>query len=256
MLIPSSSSLRAAQRSYRAEGIVLGAILGFIALALLLPAIAQDPKYHLFADQRSWLGVPRAADVLSNLAFVAVGLFGAIMLISPHSAHLRSATATSLWCVAVGYALTGIGSAWYHLHPNDATLVWDRLPMTVVLTGVISAAIAERVGDNLAIGSLAVLSVGGIASVVYWRSSGNLTPYAVFQFGGVAFLVGLLALTRVRGIPFAWSWIVGWYCFAKVAELADRSVWEATSGVVAGHTIKHIAAAIAGAAMFYPLRKR
>ena len=88
MLTPSSSSLRAAQRSYRAEGIVLGAILGIIALALLLPAIAQDPKYHLFADQRSWFGIPRAADVFSNLAFVAVGLFGAIALLLPRSVLL------------------------------------------------------------------------------------------------------------------------------------------------------------------------
>ena len=53
---------------------MLGAIVVLVTLALLLPPIAQDPQYHLFADQRSWLGVPRVADVLSNLAFVAVGL--------------------------------------------------------------------------------------------------------------------------------------------------------------------------------------
>jgi hypothetical protein len=231
-------------------------MLGFIALALLLPAIAQNPKYHLFADQRIWLGVPRAADVFSNLAFVAVGLFGAIILLLPHGAHLRKATAASLWCVAVGFVLTGIGSAWYHLQPNDATLVWDRLPMTLVLAGVISAAVAERLGENIAIAALAVLVVAGVVSVMYWRSSGNLTPYAVLQFGGIAALLALLALTRGSDDPFAWWWIVGWYCFAKVAELMDQNVWEATGGIVAGHTIKHLAAAAAGAAMFYPLRNR
>ena len=235
---------------------MLGAIVALVALALLLPAIAQDPKYHLFADQRPWLGVPRAADVLSNLAFVAVGLFGALTLLSPRRLPLHNATATSLWCVAAGFVLTGIGSAWYHLQPNDATLVWDRLPMTLVLAGVISAAIAERVGENIATVALAVLIVVGIVSVIYWRSSGNLTPYAVLQFGGIAALVALLALTRAGDDPFAWGWIVGWYCFAKLAELADQNVWQATGGILAGHTIKHVAAAAAGAAMFYPLRNR
>ena len=168
---------------------MLGAIIALIMLAVLLPAVAQDTKYHQFADQRTWLGVPRAADVLSNLAFVAVGLFGAITLLSPPRLPLRNATTTSLWCVAAGFVLTGIGSAWYHLQPNDATLVWDRLPMTLVLAGVISAAIAERVGENVAIAALAVLIVAGVVSVMYWRSSGNLTPYAVLQFGGIAALL-------------------------------------------------------------------
>jgi hypothetical protein len=235
---------------------VLGAIVALVAVALLLPAIAQDPKYHLFADQRTWLGVPRAADVLSNLAFIAIGLFGGFTLLSPRRLPLRNATVTSLWCVAAGFVLTGIGSAWYHWQPNDATLVWDRLPMTLVLAGVISTAIAERVGENVAIAALALLIAAGIASVMYWRSSGNLTSYAVLQFGGIAALLVLLAMTRGDGDPFAWSWVVGWYCFAKVAELADQSVWQATNGLLAGHAIKHLAAAAAGAAMFYPLRNR
>jgi hypothetical protein len=234
---------------------VLGAIIALVTLAVLLPPVAQNAKYHLFADQRSWLGVPRAADVLSNVAFVAVGLFGAVTLRSPRRLPLRNATAASLWCVATGFVLTGIGSVWYHLQPNDATLVWDRLPMTLVLAGVMSAAIAERVGENVAIVALAVLIVAGVVSVMYWRSSGNLTPYAVLQFGGIAALLALLVLTRSSGDPFAWWWIVGWYCLAKVAELADQNVWQATSGIVAGHTIKHLAAAAAGAAMFSPLRR-
>jgi hypothetical protein len=241
--------------SRRAEASVVGAIILLVTLALLLPTFVQDPNYHLFADQRTWLGVPRAADVLSNLAFIAVGLFGAVTLLSPRRLPLHTATATSLWCIAAGFGLTGIGSAWYHLQPNDATLVWDRLPMTLVLSGVISAAIAERVGDNVAIVALAVLIVAGVFSVTYWRSSGNLTPYAVLQFGGIAALLALLVLTRAGHDPFAWGWIVGWYCFAKVAELADQNVWQATSGILAGHTIKHLAAAAAGATMFYPLRR-
>ncbi len=100
-----------------------------------MPAIAQDQAYHLFADQRSWLGIPRAADVLSNLAFVLVGLAGIARLASRRRTRFSAATEAGLWCVALGFLCTGAGSAWYHLNPVDATLAWDRLAMTLVFAG-------------------------------------------------------------------------------------------------------------------------
>ena len=238
----------------RADIIVVAVFVALSALAFFLPPISQDPRYHAFADPRSWGSVPFAANVLSNLAFVAVGIFGAFALGSRQRVRLTHAAAISVACVALGFFLTGAGSAWYHAQPNDATLVWDRLPMTLVLAGVIAAAIAVRVGDALAIVALLVLLSAGIFSVLYWRASGNLAPYAVFQFGGIATLIALLLATPAERDPFAWWWIVGWYCFAKVAELADHNVWQWSGGVVAGHTIKHLASAAAGAAMFHSLR--
>jgi hypothetical protein len=46
------------------------------------------------------------------------------------------ATDAGLWCIALGLVLTAIGSAWYHRDPNNATLVWDRLP-DAVFAGVL-----------------------------------------------------------------------------------------------------------------------
>ena len=200
--------------------------------------------------------MPFAANVLSNFAFVAVGVFGVFVLRAPRRIHLTPTTVISLAFVAVGFVLTGIGSAWYYAYPNDAPLEWDRLPMTLVLAGIIAAAICVRIGDQLAAVARATLTALGAVSVLYWRASGNLAPYAVFQFGGIAALIALLLATRGGRDPFAWWWIVGWYCFAKAAELADRNVWEWTGAIVSGHTIKHLSAAAAGATMFYSLRKR
>jgi hypothetical protein len=242
--------------SHRALGVVLAAFAALIALALLLPAIRQDTQYHLFADQRVWLGVPRAADVLSNLAFVAVGLFGVLRLLASRRLHFGYATEAGLWCVALGFIFTGVGSAWYHLEPTDTTLVWDRLPMTLVFAGVIGAALAERVGRSVATPALMGLVVLGAASIAYWRHTGNLSPYVVLQFGGIAALLVLLAATRKGGDPFPWWWVAGWYGFAKLAELADRGVWQTTGGLFAGHSVKHLASAAAGAAVFWPLRAR
>lgn len=55
----------------------LFALVGIVLAAgawMLLPEIRQPQAYHSFADQRVFMGVPHAADVLSNLAFVAVAV--------------------------------------------------------------------------------------------------------------------------------------------------------------------------------------
>lgn len=57
----------------------------------------------------------------------------------------------------IGFGSSGIGSAWYHLDPDDVTLAWDRLPITLVFTGVLGTAIAQRVGEDVARVALAVL---------------------------------------------------------------------------------------------------
>jgi hypothetical protein len=238
----------------RAERACLAVLFLALAAWTVMPVIPQDPAYHHFADQRPWLGVPRAADVLSNAAFLLVGLFGIARLASRDRRPLSSATEAGLWCLALGLVCTAAGSAWYHVNPTDATLVWDRLPMTLVFTGVLGAAIAQRVGANVARVSLAVLFELGVVSIAFWHMTGNLSLYLVLQFGGVAALLLLLLSTRKGDDPFPWWWVVGWYALAKVVEAADRPLWDATGGLVGGHALKHVFAAAAGAAAFIPLR--
>lgn len=236
------------------------ACVGVLALVPMawaaMPAIAQDPAYHLFADQRSWLGIPRAADVLSNLAFVLVGLIGIARLASRRRTRFSAATEAGLWCVALGFLCTGAGSGWYHLNPIDATLAWDRLAMTLVFAGMLGTAVAQRIGPNAARVSLVVLVLLGIASIAYWRLAGDLSLYVTFHAGAVAALLALLLAARRDDDPFPWWWIIGWYVLAKLFEAADHGIWEATHGVIAGHTLKHLAAAAAGVAAFRPLRSR
>jgi hypothetical protein len=238
----------------RAEQIGVGALLLIFVVWSVLPAIPQDPGYHLFADQRQWLGIRHAANVLSNAAFVLVGLYGIARLAARDRARFPAATEAGLYCLALGLIFTGLGSAWYHLDPDDVTLAWDRLPMTLVFTGVLAVAIAQRVGQNVARVGLAILSELGVVSIVYWRMSGDLSLYLTLQFGGVAALLLLLLLTRRGDDPFPWWWVIAWYGLAKVAEAADQGIWQVTNGFLAGHMLKHLAAAIAGAAALSPLR--
>jgi hypothetical protein len=237
-----------------AERWVLVALLVAVAGAWLAPAVRQDPAYHRFADQRLWLGIANAANVLSNAAFLAVGLYGAARLASTCDRALSPATRAGLWCVAAGFCFTAAGSAWYHIQPADATLVWDRLPMTLIFTGLLGVAIAQRFGENIARACLAVVLELGVASVVYWHVTGNLTPYLLLQYGGLAALLLVVLLTRRGGDPFPWWWVIGLYALAKGCEVADASIWRATGGVVAGHALKHLVAAMAGLAAFRPLK--
>jgi len=238
----------------RAEQIGVGALLLIFVVWAMLPAIPQDPGYHLFADQRQWLGIPHTANVLSNAAFVLAGLYGLARLTARARVRFPAAIEAGLCCLALGLIFTGLGSAWYHLNPDDVTLAWDRLPMTLVFTGVLGVAIAQRVGQNVARVGLAILFELGVVSIVYWRMSGDLSLYLTLQFGGVAALLLLLLLTRRGDDPFPWWWVIAWYGLAKLVEAADESIWQLTNGFLAGHMLKHLAAAMAGAAALSPLR--
>ncbi len=169
----------------RKEMYVALTLLAGAALWLLTPAVAQPDGYFPFADQRPLLGIPNAADVLSNLAFVAVGLLGLGRLLQGLR-PLEPVVRMSLYTFFVGLFLTGFGSAYFHWYPTNDTLVADRLPMTVAFAGVFGAMLAERISTRSGLTVLLLMLVVGPASVFYWRATGDLSLYAVIQFGGMA----------------------------------------------------------------------
>jgi len=250
-----SVSLSGQSRS-RAARLLLAAIALIIVVWTLAPAMPQDQRYHEFADRHAWGNIPHGANVLSNLPFALIGIVGIARLLSRRRAHFKPATIAGMWLVAVGIIGTALGSTWYHLNPTDATLVWDRLPMTIVFAGVLGAAIAQRLGNDFGYWTLALLAPLGVFSVAHWARTGDLSLYLALQFGGIATLAVLLVVARDRSDPIPWLWVIVFYAAAKVAEAADAAVWDATGGLVAGHAIKHLLAAFAVAAVLWPLRSR
>ena len=227
--------------------IVLGVTVAvFAAVFLFVPPIHQPEDYHQFADTRTFFGISRAWNVLSNLGFLLVGALGLKFLWSSESAQ-TFADPRERWPYAIlfiGVLLTCFGSGYYHLAPDDARLVWDRLPMTLGFMGLVSAIIAERISVRLALGLLVPLFVLGASSVFYWQSSGDLRLYALVQFFPALLIPLILWLyparyTGLRELGFA---ALG-YVAAKVFEAADSPVFSVTGGIVSGHTLKHLAAA-------------
>lgn len=233
-----------------------------VGAALLLPPIPQPQSYHMFADRRGFLGIPNFGDVISNLPFAAVGLWGLVFLLGPNSNHFSDALERwPYFIIFAGLLLTAFGSSYYHLHPGNARLVWDRLPMTVVFMSLVSATIAERVSVRAGLWLLPVLLLIGVGSVVQWylselRGEGDLRFYSAVQAYSVLFLlIALLLPPRyTRGSDLAI--VAGFYVLAKAVELLDKRIFELTGHFVSGHTLKHLAAAGAAYWILRMLTKR
>jgi predicted membrane channel-forming protein YqfA (hemolysin III family) len=236
-----------------AEAFTVGLLGLFAVLWLLLPHIAQPESYHHFADQRAALGIPHAADVLSNLPMGLSGLLGLYQL-RRGLPELSGLTQTSLALFFAGLVLTCFGSVFYHWNPSDSSLVWDRLPMVITFAGVLGALATQRISQRMGKTLLALGLLLGIGSIWLWRWSGDLALYAIVQFGGFAGVLLTLLLTRTVQDPLPWWQLILWYGLAKLFEAWDMQIWHLTDGVLAGHTLKHLAAGAAGLAMLRPLR--
>jgi hypothetical protein len=113
------------------------ALLALVAFAMLLHGpIPQLEHYHEFADARALFGLPNAADVLSNVGFALVGLWGFFAL-RGHRHHPGIEAAWPAYCVFLAaITLTAFGSSFYHLAPDNDRLVWDRLPIALACAGL------------------------------------------------------------------------------------------------------------------------
>lgn len=222
------------------EKYLIGALF-VLALAALLAPTLPPGAWHIphFVDARSWLGVPNAGDVLSNLAFLAMGVWGSERLRARHDAPVGAS-----WFF-VGLILTCLGSGFYHLDPDmPQRLVADRLGMAVAFAGFLGIAASERISVRAGQAVVVLVTVAGLLAA--WVARENLTPWVVVQFGGMALAVGL-ALTRPRpgALGVSLGGVIFFYALAKLFELGDVIIFEATGHIVSGHTLKHLAAALA-----------
>ena len=222
-------------KRYRPVFVLFGLMATSLAGLLLLPVIPQDQSYHDFADQRTLLGTPNFWNVISNLPFVPIGAVGLW--------QFRRDPATAV--LFLGIFLTGFGSAYYHWNPNDGTLFWDRLPMTLGFMAILSVAIEERVSARAGMVLLWPLLAIGIFSLLLWLWTGDLRLYAWAQFFPLLALLILFLLcpAKYTGTSY-WLIAITLYAIAKVFEHFDVEI-HSIGFIVSGHTLKHLAAAAA-----------
>lgn len=250
-----------AARVRRQVWLMLGAALALFGfLRVVLGPLPQDPAYHALADTRTLQGVvPRAGDILTNLAILAAGLFG-LALRSRMNVAPEARTAVNVLIAAS--ILTAFGSAYYHLAPTNATLIWDRLGIAVVLTSLLVIVLADRVHPLFAREALWPFTGLGIASVALWgiteaMGQEDLLLYLVVRVGAGAAIVFLLILRPPRHSGTVWL-VAAMLCEVAMATLErfDHEMFRLTGGVVSGHNLKHVLAGIALASVFWWLRAR
>ncbi|MDH3714690.1 MAG: ceramidase [Gammaproteobacteria bacterium] len=222
------------------------ALLPPLVVLTWVPPLAQDPAYHDFADQRSLLGIPHFGNVISNLPFVAVGAYG-FWYTAARSSHDSAVLPGERYAQLIffaGIALTGLGSTWYHLQPDNLSLVWDRAPMTLGFMALFGMMISERVSPKLGIGLLLPLCLIGLLSVYWWAIRDDLRAYAIVQFYPILVMIFILWQLPSRYTHGNWYWgVLAWYAVAKVCEALDARLFEVLQWV-SGHSLKHVFAAV------------
>lgn len=224
-----------------------------IILLSLVPPVYQSQDYHNFADGRGLLGIPNFLNILSNLPFLLAGIAGVrLCLRQPPS------TAQLSWLGFFGaFALVGLGSGYYHWAPSDSTLVLDRLPMTLAFMSVFSAALNDTLFPGTERRLLPPLLALGLLSVLYWRYSGDLRPYAWVQFAPLLLIAFLMKFHEFRSMRRAWIYAAFTaYVLAKVFEALDAQIYEISQRMLSGHTLKHLSAAASGYILYRMLRNR
>jgi len=157
--------------------------------------------------------------------------------------------------------LTGFGSAYYHYQPDNQSLLWDRLPMTVAFMALFSAIIGEYISTQLAWKLFVPLLILGMTSVVYWHVTelnghGDLRPYVLVQFLPVLLIPLILWLfdSTLNNDNYIWG-VIGAYALSKLMELFDARLYSAF-GLLSGHTLKHLTAAFGTLIFYWSLRKQ
>ncbi|KNA19999.1 hypothetical protein SOVF_056380 [Spinacia oleracea] len=229
-----------------------------MVLMIVTPAVPQSQEYHNFADQRQFLGISNMLNVVSNIPFLVIGLVG--LVLCHYGNNFKLSLQGEVWgwtCFYIGVAAVGFGSSYYHLQPNDTTLVWDRLPMTIAFTSLVAIFIMERIDEKKGTASIIPLILAGIISILYWRFFDDLRPYAVVQFVPcIALPMMAILLPPMYTHSTYWLWAAAFYLLAKIQEAEDKPIYELTHHVVSGHTLKHLSAALVPVFLTLMLAKR
>jgi len=220
-----------------------------IVLMLIISPISQDVSYHNFVDSRVFFGIPNFWNVISNFPFVIVAFLGFYNLKAIASSR------TQYLVFFLGILLISGGSAYYHLKPNDNTLVWDRLPMTISFMALLSIIISEFINPKTGWLMLMPLVLLGLLSVQYWTYSADLRPYLFIQFYPMlAIPVILIFFNSKFNLTIGYWWLLLAYLLAKIFEHFDNHVYSYFA--VSGHTMKHLVSALGLFILFYSFLKR
>ena len=229
--------------------IIVLALISIIGL-FFIPPMEQDPNYHNFCDSKTVFNIPNFWNVVSNVPFLILGLIGVIKA-------LKFTESRTLYIVFfTGIALVSLGSGYYHLNPNNNTLVWDRLPMTIAFMSLFSIVVSEFISPKKGNKLLFPALIIGVFSVLYWQYFNDLRIYALVQFYPILVIPVILIFFSSRYTKTYGYWGLSIaYFIAKVFEHFDKEV-DVLLGGISGHPLKHLFASLGILCLLYSYLKR
>jgi hypothetical protein len=158
--------------------------------------------------------------------------------------------------------LTAFGSTYYHWAPANPTLVWDRLPLAIVLISILALVMADRLHPLFARQGIWPLTALAVAGVLVWSITeamgrGDLLLYLVVRVGAGVAIALLVILRRGRHTGTKWlvAALIGEVLMAAL-ERHDHEIFRLTGGLISGHSLKHVMVGVALGFVFWWLRVR
>lgn len=233
-------------------GLIILSLVGTFIFFFSKSLMTQPQSYHHFADTRMMFGIPNAFDVLSNFFFLVAGALG----ISEVMKQAKLLTKKSWFWFFLSIILIAPGSAYYHWDPNDSTLVWDRIPMSMGFMALYIALLVEHISTSLERYLFPVIALG-IISVVVWAVTTDLRFYFWVQFSSFVTIPLILLLFKSRYThKFYFLYALVIYGLAKWTEVKDHEIFHGTGDIVSGHTLKHVLAAMGLATLWWMIKVR
>lgn len=233
--------------------LLLLAVMAITLFFMQKGVLIQDQAYHRFADSRAFIGIPNALDVLTNMGFVIVGVLG-IQLVRKKRNELPTFSSWQWFFISI--LLIAPGSAYYHWSPNDQTLVWDRLPMSLGFMALYVALLSEHISFKFE-KFISLALVLGLLSVITWVVTNDLRFYFIVQFSSFLTIPIILIFFRSHfSHKLYYAGALGAYGLAKWTEVKDREIFDFTNELISGHSLKHILAAFGLLLLWQMIRVR
>ena len=235
-------------------------LLVSMTLAAMMGLLAWGPiplsaQVHRYADQRSLLGMPGAANLWVNLVMFAAGAWGwRATRASRWPAQLRTPWQLFHLCAM----LSALASGLYHSRTGDALFVLAHVFTAAGFMMLTLGMLAERVHSRFGSLVTCVFVLFGVAMtglVVLFGPSGqnglDTRPMLLLKVIPVLVIpAGALSLPSRFTQAFDWVVVLTLYALAKLLESSDALVLE-MSGWISGHTLMHLVLTTAVGRMAY-----
>src|SRR5258708_19582244 len=113
--------------------LIAGLAAVVVGVVLFRPPIHQDIRYHHFFDRRTLYDIPNFWNVVSNLPFLLVALWGLRAVRSP-AVFLQSWERMAYSILLAGVSFVSFASTYYHFPPLTRTLSCYSPPITTLFT--------------------------------------------------------------------------------------------------------------------------